>query len=67
MVPHISDSAFTGNAINTLVGLELYPDYKSVIDELVQFEKYTVDPFSSEKYRGIFKQWKYLKNKIDDL
>ena len=67
MIPHISDSAFTGNAINTLVGLKLYPDYKSVIDELIQFKKYKVDPSSSKEYRAIFKQWKYLKNKIDDL
>jgi xylulokinase len=67
MVPHINDSAFTGNAINTLVGLKIYPDYKRVIDELVQFEKYDVDLSTSEEYKGIFKQWKYLKNKIDDL
>ncbi len=67
MVPHISDSAFTGNAINTLLGLKLYPDYKRIIDELMQFKKYYVDPSISEEYRGIFKQWKYLKNKIDDL
>jgi sugar (pentulose or hexulose) kinase len=67
MVPYISDSAFTGNAINTLVGLKYYPDFKKVIDELIQFQNYDVDPSSTEKYRGIFKQWKYLKNKIDDL
>ncbi len=66
-VPHILDSAFTGCAINTLLGLKLYPDYKRIIDELMQFEKYYVDPSASEEYRGIFKQWKHLKNKIDDL
>ncbi|MHA2281085.1 MAG: FGGY-family carbohydrate kinase [Promethearchaeota archaeon] len=67
MAPHIKDSAFTGNAINVLLGLKLYPDYKKIINELIEFEKYDVDPSIAELYKGIFKQWKYLKNKIDDL
>ncbi|MHA2180878.1 MAG: FGGY-family carbohydrate kinase [Promethearchaeota archaeon] len=67
MVPNIRDSAFTGNAMKALLGLKLYPDYKKIINELMQFEKYNADPTIAEVYKGIFKQWKYLKNKIDDL
>ncbi|MHA2007961.1 MAG: FGGY-family carbohydrate kinase [Promethearchaeota archaeon] len=67
MVPHVKDSAFIGNAINTLLGLEVYSDYKRIIDELVKFEKYGFDPSFAEDYKSIYKQWKYLKNKIDKI
>ncbi|MFW9895351.1 MAG: FGGY-family carbohydrate kinase [Candidatus Thorarchaeota archaeon] len=67
MVPKIKDSAFIGSAINTLLGLNLYPSYQKIIDDLVQFEKYEVNLSIAEVYKGIYKQWKHLKNKIDDL
>ena len=67
MVPYIRDSAFVGNAINTLLGLKVYSNYKGIIDELMKFETINVDPSISEEYKNIFTQWKNLKNKIDDL
>jgi autoinducer 2 (AI-2) kinase len=67
LVPHVKDSAFIGNAINTLLGLKVYPDYERIIDELMKFEKYNVDQSFAEDYKGVFKQWKHLKNKLDKI
>ncbi|MFW9821481.1 MAG: FGGY family carbohydrate kinase, partial [Candidatus Thorarchaeota archaeon] len=67
LVPDIKDSAFIGNGINTLLGLNMYPDYRKIVDDLIHFEKYDVDHSIAEVYKGIYKQWKHLKNKIDDL
>jgi sugar (pentulose or hexulose) kinase len=66
-VPQVRDSSFIGNAINALIGLERYPDYKSIIDDLLKFDKYNPDPSISKEYKSIFSQWKNLKNKIDNL
>ena len=67
LVPYIKDSAFIGNAINTLFGLKLYPDYKSIISELLEYETFNVNPSVSNKYKSIFNHWKNIKNKIDDI
>jgi autoinducer 2 (AI-2) kinase len=67
LVPQTKDSAFIGNAINVLLGLKLYPDYKSIVNRLLSYEKISVDPSISTKYKGIFTHWKNLKNKIDDI
>ncbi len=66
-VPKVRDSAFIGNAMNVLIGLNLYSDYKKIIDELMNFDVVPFDSSISEEYKGIYSQWKNLKNKIDDL
>lgn len=66
-VPQFKDSAFVGCAINALMGLKLYQDYRSIIDNLIKFEKFSIDSKISSDYRKIFQEWKNLKNKISKL
>ncbi|MBY8990134.1 MAG: FGGY-family carbohydrate kinase [Candidatus Lokiarchaeota archaeon] len=66
-VPYTKESAFIGNAINTLLGLNLYSDYKKIYDDLMKFEIFSADQSISKEYQSIFTQWKNLKNKIDQL
>ena len=66
-VPYVRDSAFIGNAMNVLLGLDLYPDYQRIVDELIKFETFNVDPNISEEYKSIFRQWQNLKNKINNF
>ncbi len=66
-VPQFKDSAFIGCAINALFGLKLYQDYQSIIDNLIKFEKYSIDSQISSDYRKIFREWKNLKDKISKL
>jgi len=61
------DSAFVGCAINALMGLNLYKDYRSIIDNMVKFEKFSVDTNISNKYKKIFREWKNLKKQVSKL
>ncbi|MFX0058622.1 MAG: FGGY-family carbohydrate kinase [Candidatus Heimdallarchaeota archaeon] len=65
--PFIKDSAFIGAAINILIGLDYFSDYKSVINKLLKFETYSVDASISKLYKNVYQEWKTLKNKIDDI
>ncbi|UCD01291.1 MAG: FGGY-family carbohydrate kinase [Promethearchaeota archaeon] len=67
MVPLIRDSAFIGNAIITLLGLKQYPNYKAIINEFMKYDTFNIERSISEEYKSIYKQWKNLKKKIDDL
>ncbi len=66
-VPQCKDSAFIGNAMNTLIGLDLYQDYGTMVKDLIKFEKFTVDPSISRAYKTMYTEWKNFKNKVDDL
>ncbi|MFX1343998.1 MAG: FGGY family carbohydrate kinase [Promethearchaeota archaeon] len=66
-VPNVKDAAYIGNAINTLIGLKLYPDYKSVINEFIKYKSFEVNPVIAEKYNSIFIKWKNFKMKVDNL
>lgn len=66
-VPQFKDSAFLGCAINTLIGLRLYKDYDTIIDNLIKFEKISIEKQISNKYKKIFKEWKNLKRQITKL
>ncbi len=66
-VPLVEESAFIGCAMNVLVGLKLYSNYKIILDKLVNFEKFCVDSSISEDYKNIYTEWKNLKKKLDDL
>ncbi|MFX1279515.1 MAG: FGGY-family carbohydrate kinase [Promethearchaeota archaeon] len=66
-VPYTRDSAFIGTTINTLIGLNHYPDHKKICNELMKFETFDIDPSISAEYKSIFTQWKHLKNKLDHL
>jgi autoinducer 2 (AI-2) kinase len=66
-VPIMRDSAFVGNAMNVLIGLKHFSDYKNIINELIKFDIFDTNPSISEEYKTIFKQWKNFKNKIDDI
>jgi len=63
----IRDSAFIGAAMNTLIGLKHYSNYKSIISNLLAFEDVKNDPGVSEKFKSIYLEWKNLKSKIDSL
>jgi len=66
-VAHIKDSAFIGAAMNTLIGLKYYTDYKSIVSNLLAFEDVKNDPTVSDKFKTIYIEWKNLKSKIDRL
>jgi sugar (pentulose or hexulose) kinase len=63
----IRDSAFIGAAMNTLVGLKYYSNYKSIVNNLLAFEDVKADPGVSDKFKTIYIEWKNLKSKIDSL
>jgi len=66
-VASIRESAFIGTAINTLIGLKYYSNYKSIISNLLAFEDIKNDPTVSDKFKTIYLDWKNLKSKIDSL
>ncbi|MFX1388895.1 MAG: FGGY family carbohydrate kinase [Promethearchaeota archaeon] len=66
-VPKHKDSAFIGCAINVLLGLKVYQDYKTIIDNLLKFDSFTVNPQVSQKYKKIYREWKNLKNQLSKL
>ncbi|MHA2430586.1 MAG: FGGY-family carbohydrate kinase, partial [Promethearchaeota archaeon] len=65
--PYIKESSFIGIALNVLKGLEYYPDYKSIITKFIKFENFNPTSSISKNYKNIYNQWKYFKQKIDDL
>jgi sugar (pentulose or hexulose) kinase len=65
--PIVKDSAFVGASINILIALDYYPDYKSIINKLLKFENYPEDKSISKLYKDVYKEWKNIKNRIDDL
>lgn len=66
-VPQWKESAFIGSAINTLIGLDYYSDYKNLRNSLMDFDTYLVDPTISKRYRDAYLEWKNLKSKINQL
>jgi autoinducer 2 (AI-2) kinase len=65
--PYIKESSFIGIALNVLKGLEYYPDYRSIITKFIKFVSFNPTSSISQNYKNIYNQWKYFKQKIDDL
>ena len=63
----IKDSAFIGVAMNTLIGLKHYSNYKSIVSNFLAYEEVKNDPGVSDKFKTIYLEWKNLKSKIDRL
>ena len=66
-VPQSKDSAFVGAAMNVLIALKKFPDYRSIISEIFKFEKFSVDPQIADKYKSIYLDWKNIKLQVNDL
>ncbi|MFX1379333.1 MAG: FGGY family carbohydrate kinase [Promethearchaeota archaeon] len=66
-VPQYKDSAFLGCAMNTLFALGLYENYRKIVDELLVFKKFSVHDQISNEYKRVFKEWKNLKKRVNDL
>ncbi len=66
-VPQYKDSAFTGAAMNVLLALKKFPDHDAIINEILKFDKYSVDLEIADKYKTIYLDWKNIKSKVDDL
>ena len=66
-IPLVKDSAFIGIAMNVLKALNVYSDYKSIINDLITYEKVKSDSNVSQIYKSVYLEWKNLKNKIDKL
>ncbi len=66
-VPKWKESAFIGLAINTLIGLNYYSDYKNLIKSHIDFDIHLVDPNISKRYQNVYLEWKNLKRKINQL
>jgi sugar (pentulose or hexulose) kinase len=67
IIPIVNDSSFIGTAINVLMGLNYYRDYKTILNDLMNVNIVKKNPTLSDVYRNIYNQWKNLKNKVDDL
>jgi autoinducer 2 (AI-2) kinase len=67
IVPQHRDSAFTGCAMNVLVGIKSYPNYKTIIENYFNYDDFTIDPSIAKNYEQIYKQWVNLKKKVDFL
>ena len=67
IVPEYKDTSFIGGAMNVLIALEYFKDYKTIIDELIKFEIIENDPSLIDKYTQLYLQWKNIKKKIDNL
>lgn len=66
-VPKIRDSAFIGAAMNVLIGLNRYKNEKAILNDLIEHDIYSVDENIAKKYETIYKEWKYLNDKISDF
>ncbi len=66
-VPRYKDSAFLGCAMNTLVGLDKYNNYRRIIDELLKFKEFPFEEQISNEYKKVFIEWKNLKKQVNDL
>ena len=53
--------------MNTLKGLNLYVNYKQIIDDLIEFEKVPIDKIISNEYKKVFNEWKNLKRQVNEL
>ncbi|MFX0031635.1 MAG: FGGY-family carbohydrate kinase [Candidatus Hodarchaeota archaeon] len=65
--PSIKESSIIGVALNVLKALKYYPDYDTIINKFVEFEKFQPVSSISDNYKNIYNQWKFFKQKIDDL
>ena len=66
-VPKYKDSAFIGCAINTLIGVNKYENYRKIIDELIEFREFPIEEILSNEYKKVFEEWKNLKKQVNDL
>jgi autoinducer 2 (AI-2) kinase len=67
LTPSIKETSFIGTAMNILKGLDLYPDFKSIINDLLKYEAIDKEDHLVKSYKNIYNEWKSIKNKIDDL
>jgi sugar (pentulose or hexulose) kinase len=66
-IPLVKDSAFIGVAMNVLKALDFYSDYKTMVNDLIIYDKIMSNHKLSEIYKSIYLEWKNLKNKLDKL
>ena len=65
--PQIRDSAFIGCAMNVLMGLNKYPNYKNIIEENIIYDELTVKASKAKIYEQIYREWLNIKNKVDNI
>ena len=66
-IPKATESSFIGAGINTLIGLKMYPDRGSIIEDLLTYKTYKNEKDVSDSYKAIYNEWKNIKKKIDNL
>lgn len=66
-VPNIKESAFIGEAINVLIGLDYYNDYKKAINQLIKLNKINPDEKIVKKYENIYRRWSRTKKLLEPL
>lgn len=66
-VPKYRDAAFIGAAIQSLIGLRIYDDHNTIIEEKLTLEKFEPQEERVSKYKNIYLEWKSLKTKVDDI
>lgn len=67
MTPSIKDSSFIGVAINTLKGLGLIKNINSLMEKFLNLNTIKPEMDILRKYSEIFMNWKFYKNKVDDM
>ncbi len=63
-LPNIKESAFSGEAINVLIGLEYYQNYRNAINKLVKLTKISPDEDIALKYEKIYHRWSRIKKQL---
>lgn len=66
-IPQNRDSAFIGCAMNVLIGLKSYPNYKNIIEKKIIYDEFIVEPSIAKTYKQIYREWVNLKKKVDNI
>ena len=66
-IPKVTESSIIGAGINTLIGLKLFPNYDSVVKNILSYKAYKNEDDISTSYQAIYSEWKNIKKKIDNL
>ncbi|MHA1339108.1 MAG: FGGY family carbohydrate kinase [Promethearchaeota archaeon] len=65
--PQVAESAYIGMLILSLVALKRYSTFEEAISNVVKLNKLEFNANNHERYKKIYKQWKNIKSKIDNL
>ena len=66
-LPEIKESAFTGEAINVLIGLGYYENYKKAVNKTIKLTKITPNEEIVKIYENIYRRWSRIKKQLEKV